>query len=43
MPIDIALNQTMDIGFKARELRIEVTSKVEIVNDAFVEALTRNQ
>ena len=27
----------MDIGFKARELRIEVTSKVEIVNDAFVE------
>jgi hypothetical protein len=43
MPINIALNQTMDIGFKSRELRIEVTSKVEIVNDTFIEALTRDQ
>ena len=33
----------MNIGFKARELLIEVTGKVEIIHDPFVKALTRNE
>ena len=32
----------MNIGLKAWELRIEVPSKVEIINDAFIKTLTWN-
>ena len=42
LAINIGFNQAMDIRFKSRELLIEVSSKIEIVNDAFIEALTRN-
>ena len=37
------LNQSVNVGFKARALRIEFTGELQVVNDFFVEHLARNQ
>ena len=38
-----SLNQTMNVGLKARKLSIKVASEVKIVHDALIETLARNQ
>ncbi len=41
--VQITFDQTMDVGFKARELFIEVTGETQVINDALIETLTWNQ
>ena len=43
MSIYFTFYKAMDISLKSWEFLIEVSGEIEIVNDALIKALTRNQ
>ena len=42
-PIDLSLNQSMNVSFKTWELLIEISSEAQVINNSTVKTFARNQ